>query len=43
MKETTANAYLIPPAGLLPMLPTKQIPINLTVGTSNDCSEIYTG
>lgn len=25
------------------MLPTKQIPINLTVGSSSDCSEIYTG
>ncbi len=43
LKEATTNAYLQPPAGLLPMLPTKQVPINLTVGTSNDCSEIYTG
>jgi HK97 family phage major capsid protein len=25
------------------MLPTKQVPINLTVGSSTDCSEVYTG
>jgi HK97 family phage major capsid protein len=43
LKEATTNAYLRPPDGLLPMLPTKQIPTSLTVGTSNDCSEIYTG
>jgi HK97 family phage major capsid protein len=42
LKESTTNAYLAPPSGLLPMLPTKQIPVNLTVGTSVDCSEIYT-
>ena len=43
LKEATSNAYLAPPSSLLPILPTKQIPINLTVGTSSDCSEIYTG
>jgi len=43
LKEATTNAYLAPPALLLPRLPTKQIPINLTVGTSTDASEIYTG
>jgi HK97 family phage major capsid protein len=42
LKEATTNAYLAPPANMLPMLATKQIPINLTVGTSTDCSEIYT-
>jgi HK97 family phage major capsid protein len=41
LKEATTNAYLAPPASLLPLLPTKQVPINLTVGTSSDCSEIY--
>jgi HK97 family phage major capsid protein len=43
LKEATTNAYLAPPATLLPMLPTKQVPVNLTVGTSTDCSEVYTG
>jgi HK97 family phage major capsid protein len=43
LKEATTNAYLDPPSSLLPLLPTKQVPINLTVGTSTDCSEIYTG
>jgi HK97 family phage major capsid protein len=42
LKEAMTNAYLAPPAALLPILPTKQIPINLTVGTSTDTSEIYT-
>lgn len=42
LKEATTNAYLTPPAGLLPRLPTKQIPINNTTGTSTDTSEIYT-
>ncbi|WP_051133189.1 phage major capsid protein [Nocardia paucivorans] len=37
------NAYLAPPSGLPPLLPTKQVPTNLTVGTSTDASEIYTG
>lgn len=43
LKEATTLAYLQPPSGLLPMLPTKQVPVNLTVGSSSDCSEIYTG
>jgi HK97 family phage major capsid protein len=43
LKEATTNAYLQPPSDLLPMLPTKQIPINLTVGTSTDCTEVFTG
>jgi HK97 family phage major capsid protein len=44
LKEATTNAYTAPPAGLatIPRLNTKQIPINLTVGTSVDCSEVYT-
>ncbi|MFD9909409.1 phage major capsid protein [Streptomyces sp. NPDC059063] len=42
LKEATTNAYLQPPTSMLPMLPTKQVPVNLTVGTSTDCSEIYT-
>jgi HK97 family phage major capsid protein len=41
LKDTT-GAYLAPPASLLPMLTTKNVPSNLTVGTSTDCSEIYT-
>jgi HK97 family phage major capsid protein len=43
LKEATTNAYMAPPAGMLPMLTTKSIPITLTVGTSTDCSEVYTG
>jgi HK97 family phage major capsid protein len=43
LKEATTNAYMRRPDGLLPMLATKQLPINLTVGTSTDCSEVYTG
>ena len=43
LKEATTLAYLEPPTALLPILPTSQIPINLTVTTSSDCSEIYTG
>jgi HK97 family phage major capsid protein len=42
LKEATTNAYLTPPANMLPMLTSKQVPINLTVGTSTDTSEIYT-
>jgi HK97 family phage major capsid protein len=44
LKEATTNAYMAPPAGLadIPRLNTKQIPINLTVGTSTDCTEVYT-
>jgi HK97 family phage major capsid protein len=42
LKEATTNAYLTPPAGLLPMLTTKSIPINLTVGASTDTSLVFT-
>ena len=42
LKEATRNAYLAPPPSLLPRLPTKQIPTNLTVGTSTDTTEIST-
>jgi HK97 family phage major capsid protein len=42
LKEATTNAYMVPPATLLPILPTAQVPINLTVGTSTDTSEFYT-
>ncbi|WP_051046970.1 phage major capsid protein [Nocardia asiatica] len=41
--KDSQGAYLAPPAGLPPILPTKQVPTNLTVGTSNDTSEIYVG
>jgi HK97 family phage major capsid protein len=41
----TQNRYLTPPVMLdgHDRLVTKQVPINLTVGTSADCSEVYTG
>jgi HK97 family phage major capsid protein len=42
LKEATTNAYMTPPAGLLPMLTTKSIPINLIVGASTDTSLIFT-
>lgn len=42
LREATTSAYLAPPPNMLPMLTTKSVPINLTVGTSNDTSEIYT-
>jgi HK97 family phage major capsid protein len=42
LREATTSAYLAPPANMLPMLATKQVPINLTTGTSTDTSEIYT-
>jgi HK97 family phage major capsid protein len=42
LKESTTNAYLTPPAGLLPMLTTKSVPINLTVGASTDTSLVFT-
>ena len=41
--KNTAGDYLAPPAGMLPMLATNQVPANLTVGTSSDASEVYTG
>jgi HK97 family phage major capsid protein len=42
LKEATTNAYLQPPAGLLPMLTTKTVPITVTVGTSTDTSYVFT-
>jgi HK97 family phage major capsid protein len=42
LKEATTNAYMAPPAGLLPMYPTKSVPITLTVGTSTDTSLVFT-
>jgi HK97 family phage major capsid protein len=40
----TTGQYITPPAALsgLTRLPTNQVPTNLTVGTSTDCSEVYT-
>jgi HK97 family phage major capsid protein len=43
LREATTSAYLAPPPSMLPMLVTSAVPINLTVTTSTDCSEIYTG
>jgi HK97 family phage major capsid protein len=44
LRDTT-NQYIAPPRYLdnIPRLTTKQIPINLTTGTSTDTSEVYTG
>jgi HK97 family phage major capsid protein len=44
LRDTT-NQYIAPPTILstVPRLQTNQIPINLTVGTSSDTSEVYTG
>jgi HK97 family phage major capsid protein len=42
LKEATTNAYLAPPAGLLPMLTTKSVPITITTGTSTDTSYVFT-
>jgi HK97 family phage major capsid protein len=42
LKEATTNAYLAPPSGLLPMLTTKSVPINVTTGTSTDTSYVFT-
>jgi HK97 family phage major capsid protein len=33
---------MVPPSVLLPLLPTRQVPITNTTGTSTDTSEIYT-
>ncbi|MFE3443169.1 phage major capsid protein [Nocardia sp. NPDC059180] len=41
--KNSQNDYLVPPSGMLPLYFTKQVPVNLTTGTSNDTSEIYTG
>lgn len=45
LKEATTNAYAAPPAALssIPRYATKQLPINLTVGTSSDASYVFTG
>lgn len=39
------SRYLEPPSSIAPIrrFTSNQVPNNLTVGTSNDCSEIYTG
>jgi HK97 family phage major capsid protein len=42
LKEATTNAYLAPPAGLLPTFTTRSIPITLTTGTSTDTSYVFT-
>jgi HK97 family phage major capsid protein len=44
LRDTT-NQYIAPPGYLnnTPRLSTKQVPTNLTVGSSSDCSEVYTG
>jgi HK97 family phage major capsid protein len=44
LRDTT-NQYIAPPAYLqgFPRYPTKQVPINITVGTSTDCSYVFTG
>jgi HK97 family phage major capsid protein len=42
LKEATTNAYLAPPANMLPMLTTKSVPITLTTGTSTDTSYVFT-
>jgi HK97 family phage major capsid protein len=42
LREATTSAYLTPPSNMLPMLTTKSVPINFTVGASTDCSLIFT-
>ena len=42
LREATTSAYLAPPPNLLPMLTTKSVPINVTVGTSVDASYVFT-
>src|SRR6266702_2856262 len=44
LRDTT-NQNIRPPSYLdqIPRLQTRQVPVNLTVGTSTDCSEVYTG
>ncbi|MDE2453617.1 MAG: phage major capsid protein, partial [Burkholderiales bacterium] len=42
--DTLGQAIRVPPMLQdMQMIATSQIPINLTVGTSSDCSEIYVG
>jgi HK97 family phage major capsid protein len=43
LREATTSAYLAPPPNMLPMLTTKTVPINVTVGTSTDTSYVFTG
>jgi HK97 family phage major capsid protein len=45
IKEGTTNAYMAPPSYLsdVPRLTTNQVPVNLTVGTSSDTSDLFTG
>ncbi|MDV8076289.1 phage major capsid protein [Rhodococcus sp. IEGM 1370] len=43
MTKDSTGAYLAAPQGLLPILPTNRIPNNVTVGTSNDTSYVFTG
>jgi HK97 family phage major capsid protein len=42
LREATTSAYLAPPPNMLPMLVSKSVPINLTVGASTDTSLIFT-
>jgi HK97 family phage major capsid protein len=42
LREATTSAYLAAPPNMLPMLVTKSVPINVTVGTSTDTSYIFT-
>jgi HK97 family phage major capsid protein len=42
LKEATTNAYLAPPASMLPMFTTRSVPITLTTGTSTDTSYLFT-
>ena len=43
--KTSIGSYVEPPSSIaaIPRLSTNQIPTNLTVGSSSDCSEIYIG
>lgn len=41
-RGVTDGQYLLPPAGMVARYQTNQIPTDLTVGTSTDCSEVYT-
>lgn len=44
LADTTGQPLLAPPmVSDLNLITTSQVPTNLTVGTSNDCSEIYVG
>lgn len=42
IRQGTTSAYLAPPEGLPPIYQTNQIPTNVTVGTSNNASYIFT-